>query len=82
LRSQELVQDYAWDHVNIGIPSGPYAQNGSLYERSFSNGIVAVNPTSAPATITFAGTYTNLDGTAVTSETLAPDSGDVFLQVG
>jgi hypothetical protein len=77
-----LVQDYAWDHVNIGIPSGPYAQNGSLYERSFSNGIVAVNPTSAPATITFAGTYTNLDGTAVTSETLAPDSGDVFLQVG
>ena len=77
-----LVQDYAWDHVNIGTPLGAFSQNGSLYERSFSNGIVAVNPTDAPATITFAGNYTNLDGTVLTSETLAPDSGDVFLQEG
>jgi hypothetical protein len=75
-----LTQDYAWDHVNIGTPLGPYAQNGTLYERSFTNGIVAVNPNSTPATITFAGNYTNLDGTVVTSEVLAPDSGDVFLQ--
>jgi hypothetical protein len=77
-----IVQDYAWDHVDIGMPLGPYAQDGSLYERSFTNGIVAVNPTSAPATITFAGSYTNLDGTVLTSETLAPDSGDVFLKQG
>jgi hypothetical protein len=77
-----IVQDYAWDHVNIGTPLGAYAQNVNLYERSFSNGIVAVNPTSTPQTITFAGNYVNLDGTVVTSETIAPDSGDVFLPQG
>jgi hypothetical protein len=77
-----LVQDYAYDHVNIGTPLGPYTQTGSLYERSFTNGIVAVNPTTVPATITLDGTYTNLDGTALTSETLAPDTGDVFLKEG
>jgi hypothetical protein len=77
-----IVQDYAWDHVNIGTPLGAFSQNGNLYERSFTNGIVAVNPTDTPATITFAGNYTNLDGTVLTSETLAPDSGDVFLQQG
>lgn len=74
-----LVQDYAWDHVNIGAPLGPYTQNGSIFERSFTNGIVAVNPTTTAATITFGSTYTNLDETEVTSETLAPDTGDVFL---
>jgi Hypothetical glycosyl hydrolase family 15 len=74
-----LVQDYAWDHVNIGAPLGHYGQNGSIFERSFTNGIVAVNPTSTAATITLGSTYVNLDGTAVTSETLQPDSGDVFL---
>jgi hypothetical protein len=41
-----------------------------------------VNPTTVPATITFDGTDTNLDGTALTSETLAPDTGDVFLKEG
>jgi len=65
--------------VNIGAPLGPYAQTGSLFERSFTNGIVAVNPTSTAATITFGGTYVNRDGTSITSETLAPDSGHVFL---
>jgi hypothetical protein len=74
-----LVQDYAWDHVNIGAPLGHYVQNGSIFERSFTNGIVAVNPTSTAATVALGGTYVNLDGTAVTSETLAPDTGDVFL---
>jgi hypothetical protein len=80
--NSSLIQDYAWDHVNIGTPLGAFTQSGNLYERSFSNGIVAVNPNSTPATITFAGTYTNLDGTALTSETLAPNSGDVFLHAG
>lgn len=74
-----LVQDYAWDHVNIGAPLGHYVQNGSIFARSFTNGIVAVNPTSTAATITFDSPYVNLDGTTVTSETLPPDTGDVFL---
>ncbi len=74
-----LVADSAWDHVAIGTPLGAYTQNGSLFERSFTNGIVAVNPNNTPATITFATPYRNLAGTEVTTETLAPNTGDVFL---
>jgi hypothetical protein len=74
-----LIQDYTWDHVNVGAPLGAFAKVGGLYQRQFTGGVVAVNPTTAPATITLSGTYTNLDGSVVTSETLAPNTGDVFL---
>ena len=56
--------------------TGPIAT--SLFERSFSNGIVAVNPNKTAATITFTTPYRNLAGTEVTTETLAPDTADVF----
>jgi Hypothetical glycosyl hydrolase family 15 len=74
-----LTQDYAWDHINIGTPLGPYAKVGGLYQRSFTNGIVVVNPTTAAATLNLSATYTNLDGSLVTSETFAPDTADIFL---
>jgi hypothetical protein len=77
-----LIQDYAWDRVNVGTPEGPFEQNGTIYDRYFSNGVVVVNPTNASATVTLPGTYMNLDGAVVSSETLAPDSGDVFLIQG
>jgi Hypothetical glycosyl hydrolase family 15 len=74
-----LVANSPWDHVAVGTPLGAYTQNGSLFERSFTNGIVAVNPNKTAATITFATPYKNLAGTEVTTETLAPDTADVFL---
>jgi hypothetical protein len=74
-----LVQDYTWDHVDIGTPEGPFQQNGTLYDRFFSNGVVVANPTDAAETVTLPGSYTNLDGVDVSSEILAPDSGDVFV---
>jgi hypothetical protein len=75
-----LTADSAWDHVAIGTPLGAFAQSGALYDRSFSNGVVWVNPSSSPVTITFSAQHLNLAGAQVTSETLAPDTGDVFLQ--
>jgi Hypothetical glycosyl hydrolase family 15 len=74
-----LVANSPWDHVAVGTPLGAYSQNGSLFERSFTNGIVAVNPNKTAATITFGTPYKNLAGTEVTTETLAPDTADVFL---
>jgi hypothetical protein len=75
-----LVADSAWDHVAIGTPLGPYTQSGGLFRRSFTNGAVWVNPNSTPATVTFGTPMENLAGSQVTSETLAPDTGDVFIQ--
>jgi Hypothetical glycosyl hydrolase family 15 len=74
-----IVASSAWDHVAIGTPLGAFTQSGLLFERSFTNGIVAVNPNSTPATITFTSQHLNLAGAQVTSETLAPNTGDVFL---
>jgi hypothetical protein len=50
-----------------------------VYQRSFTNGIAIVNPGTSPVTVAFGTSYTNLDGTVVTQETLAPDSGDVLV---
>jgi len=75
-----IVADSPWDHVAIGTPLGAYTQSGGLFGRTFTNGEVWVNPNSTPATITFTTQHLNLAGTQVTSETLAPDTGDVFLQ--
>lgn len=73
------MYDSAWDRVAIGTPLGPYAQNGALFERPFSNGAAWVNPTTTAATVSFTSPHLNLAGTLVTTETLAPDTGDVFL---
>jgi hypothetical protein len=75
-----IVANSAWDHVAIGTPLGAYVQSGSLFGRSFTNGVVWVNPNSTPQTVTFTAQHLNLAGVEVTSETLAPNTGDVFLQ--
>jgi Hypothetical glycosyl hydrolase family 15 len=75
-----IVANSAWDHVAIGTPLGAYIQSGSLFGRSFTNGVVWVNPNSTPSTVTFSAQHLNLAGVEVTSETLAPNTGDVFLQ--
>jgi hypothetical protein len=74
-----IVADSAWDHVAIGTPLSPYTQSGLLFGRAFTNGVVWVNPKSTAATVTFTSQHRNLNGTEVTSETLAPNTGDVFL---
>ena len=75
-----IVADSPWDHVAIGTPLGAFTQSGQLFGRSFTNGVVWVNPNTTPATVTFTTQHQNLAGTQVTTETLAPDTGDVFLQ--
>jgi hypothetical protein len=75
-----IVASSPWDHVAIGTPNGAYLHSGLLFGRSFTNGDVWVNPNSSPATVTFSAPHTNLAGLQVTSETLAPNTGDVFLQ--
>lgn len=71
--------DHPWDRVDVGIATAAYQHVGAVYQRGFTKGFAAVNPTSAPATVTLPpGIYTNLAGDIVTSETLPPHTGDVF----
>ena len=67
------------DHVNAGMPLGPYtAQPSGAYVRSFSAGYAAVNPSSATVTVNLPGTYVDLDGRTVQQATLPPHTGMVF----
>jgi hypothetical protein len=75
-----LSVDTPYDHVAIGTPTGAMSNSGNLYKRTFTNGIVAVNPGTSSATIQLGGTYRNLAGKSVSSETLAPDTADIFVK--
>jgi hypothetical protein len=66
-----------WD-VPIGVPSGAYAKVGGVYQRTFTNGRVLVNPTTASVSVSLGASYTNLDGATVTSVNLAPHTAQIL----
>ena len=75
----DATQDHPWDHVDLGAPSGPYAKIDTVYQRSFVLGRVLVNPSARKAfTVQLGATYHTLDGTPVTSITLAPDTAEIL----
>ncbi len=69
----------SYDTTAVGTPSGPYTVRNGVYQRTFSNGVVVVNPGNQSVTLTFRAAYRSLSGSTVASETLAPHSGDVLL---
>lgn len=71
--------DSAYDHVDIGMPTGAYVQEADgVFERSFTGGMVVANPTTSTITVALGATYIDLEGNSVSSMTLAPDAGDVL----
>ena len=40
-----VLSDHRWDHVDVGLPTGPYAKVNGVYQRNFTKGLVLVNPT-------------------------------------
>jgi hypothetical protein len=68
------------DSVAIGTPTGAYSLVSGVYRRTFSNGIVAVNPGTSSVTISLGATYINLSGAHVSSEVLAPHTADIFIK--
>lgn len=75
-----VVQDTPYEHVDVGNPIGTYAKMGGVYQRRFTGGLVAVNPTPAPVTIPLGpGQWTTLDGMVVQGElTLAGNTGEAL----
>jgi hypothetical protein len=57
----------------IGTPIGAAVALGNgAWQRQFSNGLVLVNPTTSPASVSFAGAYSGDGLTNATGATLAP----------
>ncbi len=74
-----LTATSPWDTVAIGTPVGAYTTSGSAYVRTFSHGFAVVNPGTTTVTVSFGKAYVNLDGKVMTSEALAPHTGDVLV---
>jgi hypothetical protein len=66
-----------WD-VPIGDPVDAYAKVGGVYQRTFTNGRVLVNPTTSSVTVDLGGSYVNLDGATVSSVTLPAHTAQIL----
>jgi hypothetical protein len=70
--NEQWVPEYEYE---IGSPTAAAtADPTGVYRRTFSNGLVLVNPTGVTQTVSFGGTYSGSGLTDATSATLAPDS--------
>ncbi|HET7758309.1 MAG TPA: putative glycoside hydrolase [Gaiellaceae bacterium] len=64
--------------ADIGSPVAARVQVGSTWRRSYSGGVVVVNPTSSTATVDLGGSYVDAGGAVVQSVTLGATSGAIL----
>jgi putative glycosyl hydrolase-like family 15 (GHL15) protein len=76
--SDKATVDSPLYHLPLGSPTGAYARAGGLYQRSFSNGRVLVNPATATVKLALGATYKTPSGASVTSVTLAPHTAQIL----
>lgn len=74
----DWTQDRAMYHLDLGPATGPYHAGGGVYQRDFVRGKALVNPGSASVTVAVGPGYTELDGTAVETVTLAAHSARIL----
>lgn len=68
----------AWTS-DVGTPNGPREADGVAWRRTFTRGIVVVNPSAdTETTVDLGGTFRNRTGAALESITLSPESGAVL----
>jgi len=76
---QGLVTDDPFIRATkIGAPVGTYALRSGVYQRTYSNGRVLVNPSFDTFTIALGGNYVRLDGVTVNSVTLGPHGAAIL----
>ena len=68
----------------LGTPTGAYTKASSgVYQRTFQHGIVVVNPTNTPQTVTLPlGNYSGSNTTATGAVTVGPTSAKLMLRLG
>jgi uncharacterized repeat protein (TIGR02543 family) len=78
------LQDYSnrYFSLNVGTPLGNYSLVSAthIYQRSFSNALVLVNPTGTAYTVSLSGQYKNLNGATVSgSYVVSAYTGEVLM---
>jgi hypothetical protein len=69
--------------ADVGVPTAARQAVGAAWKRTYSAGVVVVNPSgSTTVTVPLGGTFVGPDGALVSSVTLAPASGLVLGTVG
>jgi hypothetical protein len=66
-------------NLDLGAATGSYAKTNNVYQRTFTGGRVLVNPNpKSTFTVALGGTFHTLNGTAITSITLAPHTAAIL----
>jgi hypothetical protein len=65
----------------IGTPAGSYAKINGVYQRTFTNGKVLVNPTTSTYTIQLGRSYRDTEGRVMSSITMTPHMGAILTKV-
>jgi hypothetical protein len=76
-----LTARHPYERVDLGAATSEYGKvtGTGVYRRNFTKGLSLVNPTASAYTVALGGSYRDLDGATRTSITLAPHSGEVFV---
>ncbi len=74
----DRMSDYPYYHIALGAPTGSYTSSGGVYQRTFLDGLVLVNPTKSSAAVTLPQAYYNSTGTKVTKVSMGAESGMVL----
>jgi hypothetical protein len=72
--------DRSLNHLDLGAPSGPYAKQNGVYQRSFAAGRVLVNPTPNSVTVPLGSSYKTLSGSSVSSVTVGANAAEILTQ--
>jgi hypothetical protein len=81
LGNQDVTPDNWWSgyETNLGTPLGVRTSWFGLFRRDYTGGMVLLNPLNSPSiTVALPGQFTRLDGTSVTTLTLAPGQAAVL----
>lgn len=73
-----ILNDSPWEHLDVGLPTGPYSRVGAVFERTFTRGLVLVNPTRRPAQVLLPRPLCDANGSRHRTVTLGPDGADIF----
>jgi hypothetical protein len=65
-------------HLPLGAPTGAYARTGGVYQRTFANGRVLVNPSAATVRVALGRAYRTPAGSWVTSISLPPHTAQIL----
>lgn len=74
----DRMTDWPFYHLAIGQPVGQFTKLNGVYQRSFTQGIVLVNPGKTSVPVHLATAYYDVNGNPLTSFSMAPESGEIL----